>query len=321
MQPLALVMSTLKPTGTLLPTEKVMLRVPCPAVIVPLLTIQLYMAPTPASGTLARLPVELTHTATGAVIVALGSGFTVTCRVPIALQPGKGVTVTFSVTGEVPLAVQVMLRVFAPLLIVPLVIVQAYVAPIPASGTLAVLPVEPAQTAAGAVIVVSIAGQPTVSVALAGAAVSAGQATTAPTAVPVRLLIVFKAAPVVALVTFTWIWQLVAPAASEPFAKLMELLPVVAPVTVPPQVFIRPGVPATVKPAGKLSVNAKLSICLLSARLLIVSVIWLTPPGLIVIGLKALLSVGGTTTSTVPNALPRENGVPLKLAVPLAVAV
>ena len=52
------------------------------------------------------------------------------------------------------------------------------------------------------------------------------------------------------------IWQVVAGSVMSPPARLMAVAPALAPVTVPPQVFIRPGVAATVRLAGKLSLHA-----------------------------------------------------------------
>src|SRR5262249_11911262 len=111
----------------------------------------------------------------------------------------------------------------------------------------------------------------TVSVALATLPV-----TLTPLPVAVTLPVVLLAAPGVELVTLTRTWQLLAPAASVPPLKLNEVLPGVAPVTVPPQVLVRPGVAATVRPAGRLSVTAKLLSATLPAGLLNVSVSWLT---------------------------------------------
>ena len=58
------------------PAVYVMADVPAPDVIEPPLTVQEYVAPGPAEGTEAALPVEPPHTAESAVIEALGSGFT-----------------------------------------------------------------------------------------------------------------------------------------------------------------------------------------------------------------------------------------------------
>ena len=72
---------------------------------------------------------------------------------PIELQPPLCATVTPSITHPEAPARNVMLRVPAPLVIVPFPIVQVYVAPTPASGTEAPCPLELEQTEEGAVIV------------------------------------------------------------------------------------------------------------------------------------------------------------------------
>ena len=63
--------------------------------------------------------------ACGGPAAAVGFGLIVICRAPLALQPGDVVTVTLSVTGLVVPAVNVMLGVPCPLVMVPFVIVQA----------------------------------------------------------------------------------------------------------------------------------------------------------------------------------------------------
>src|SRR5438046_9145258 len=62
-----------------------------------------------------------------------------------------------------------------------------------------------------------------------------------------------------------------------PPERLMALEPAVAPVTVPPQVFVRAGVAAPRSPPGNVSVKASVVIPPLVALLVIVSVIVLTP--------------------------------------------
>lgn len=111
------------------------------------------MAPVPAEGTEAELFLELRRTLDGAVIVALGLELIVTLLLAVAAQPVALVTVTPSATVPLAPAVKVTDLVLPPAVIVPFVIVQAYVAPAPASATDAALPVEPAHTADGAVIV------------------------------------------------------------------------------------------------------------------------------------------------------------------------
>ena len=87
--------------------------------------------------------------AAGAVIVAFGRAFTVTFAEALPLQLLLLVTVTPRDTGP-EADVNVMAFVPAPLVIVPLVIVHAYDAPLIAA--VEALPVVPAQIAAGAVM-------------------------------------------------------------------------------------------------------------------------------------------------------------------------
>jgi len=101
--------------------------------------------------------VELRQTDVGAVIAATGTGLTGTLVEPVALQLAL-VTITLRPTGPLEPAVNLIDRVPAPSVIVPFVIDQAYVAPVPAFGTEAELPVESAHTAAGAVITAEGAG-------------------------------------------------------------------------------------------------------------------------------------------------------------------
>src|SRR5258708_24739414 len=65
-------------TLPLAPAVYVMLRVPAPAVIVPLMIDQLYVAPAPAFGTLAELPGESWQAVPPVVIVAAGIGLMTT---------------------------------------------------------------------------------------------------------------------------------------------------------------------------------------------------------------------------------------------------
>ena len=115
--------------------------VPLPLVIVPFVIVQLYVAPaTEATEAEPEAPLQI---AAGAVIVAL-------CE-PDAVQPAEVIVTLSVVVPEAP-AVKVIAFVLVALVIVPLVIDHAYVAPA-CAGTLALLPVEPAQTVDGAVIV------------------------------------------------------------------------------------------------------------------------------------------------------------------------
>ena len=97
------------------------------------------------------MPLAPAQSAEGAMIAALGAGLMPIDALPVALQPAAVVTVMLSATEPLVPAVKVIVRpLFA--VMVPPVICQLYVAPVPASGTLA-LPVAPAQTSVGAVIV------------------------------------------------------------------------------------------------------------------------------------------------------------------------
>lgn len=124
--------------------------VPAPAVIVPFVTLQAYWAPGPASATEAPLPVEFGHTSAGAVTPESGNGLTPTLFVPLTLQPAALVTVAWRTTCPDCPAVKRIADVAAPDVIAPFSIVQAYVAPVPAPGTVAVFPAEPAHTETGA---------------------------------------------------------------------------------------------------------------------------------------------------------------------------
>ena len=156
--PAAVVTVTVSWTGLVVRASKEIEAVPAPAVIVPFVIPHAYVAPAPASGTLAACPVELVQTAAGAVIVATGSGLTVTFVEPFAEHPAAVVTVTVSCTGPVAAASNVIAAVPVPPVIVPFVIPHVYVAPAPADGTLAACPVVLAQTADGAVIVATGTG-------------------------------------------------------------------------------------------------------------------------------------------------------------------
>ena len=64
-----------------------MLLVPAPPVIIPLLMVQTYVAPPPALGTEAVLPIELAQTEVGeAVIVEEGKGLMTTEVEPVTMQ-------------------------------------------------------------------------------------------------------------------------------------------------------------------------------------------------------------------------------------------
>src|SRR6185436_538786 len=109
---------------TLLPALNVTFGVPAPAVMVPFVMLQVYLAPVPASATEAGFPVEPCTTLVGALMLDEGSGFATTVAVPFVAQPAAFVTVTPSVTGPDGPAVNLMVLVPAPFVIVPLAIDQ-----------------------------------------------------------------------------------------------------------------------------------------------------------------------------------------------------
>jgi hypothetical protein len=100
-----------------------MLLVPVPAVIEPFVIDQVYVAPAPASTTLAELPVERAQVALAAVIAADGTALIATSAEPLSLQP-LFETVTERCTVPDELAVYVMLRVPLPAVIEPFVMDQ-----------------------------------------------------------------------------------------------------------------------------------------------------------------------------------------------------
>lgn len=120
--------------------------VPDPPVIVPFVIVQLYEAPATAAAD--ALPVAPAQIALGAVIVAFGTAFTPTVAFALPLQL-LFVTVTPRVTGP-ETDVNVIAFVPLPEVIVPLVIVHAYEAPLIAA--VEAVPVPPAQIADGALI-------------------------------------------------------------------------------------------------------------------------------------------------------------------------
>lgn len=95
-----------------------MAREPAPEVIVPFVIAQEYVAPAPASGTLA-LPEAPLQSDEGAVIVADGSADTATFAEPLAVHEAAVRTVTESATDPVTPAVNVTQRVPRPAVIVP----------------------------------------------------------------------------------------------------------------------------------------------------------------------------------------------------------
>ena len=104
------------------PGAKVMAFVPAPLTIVPLVTVQLYVAPLVAV-TLA-LPFVDAQIEEGAVIADAGAGLIVTFALPLAEQLVASVTVTLRATTPEAPGLKVMAFVPWPLVIAPLVIVQ-----------------------------------------------------------------------------------------------------------------------------------------------------------------------------------------------------
>lgn len=147
-------LTTVTPSATVPegPALNVTFREPAPPVIVPFVIVQVYVAPAPASSTEAAFPTEDAQTEDGAVMVADGRPLTATLVEPPEAHPAEVVTVTVSPTEPEAGELNVIARVPAPAVIVPPVMAHAYVAPAPASGTDATLPVELGQTAGGAVI-------------------------------------------------------------------------------------------------------------------------------------------------------------------------
>ena len=79
-----------------------------------------------------------------------------------------------------------------------------------------------------------------------------------------------------------------------------EVLPEVAPVNVPPQVLLNPGVPVTCSPLLSVSLKATpVSTTVLADGLVRVKVREVVPPTGIFVAPNALLIVGGATTVTV----------------------
>ena len=133
------------------------------AVILMELTTTTFVAAVPPKVTLAPLakPVPLMVTAVPPAAMPLaglieftitGARTTFTLMDVEMLQPLLALTVSLSVSVPGPAAVKVTLLVPEPAVIVPPVMLQAYVAPAPAFATEAALPVEPLTMLAGAVM-------------------------------------------------------------------------------------------------------------------------------------------------------------------------
>lgn len=148
-QPVAATTATERVAAELVPADHKIAGVPAPAVIVPPVTVHEYVAPAPASGTLAAFPAEEAQTLVGAVITDDGALLTAVFAEPESLQPPADVTATETVVVPETPAVKVMLRDPAPEVSVPLTMDHEYVAPSPASGTDAT-PAAPAQSTPGA---------------------------------------------------------------------------------------------------------------------------------------------------------------------------
>ena len=102
--------------------------------------------------------------------------------------------------------------------------------------------------------------------------------------------------------TFTLMLQL-RPAPRETAETPMLVEFATAPVTVPPQVFTRPGVAATTRLAGKLSVKA-IPVAVAAFIFVIVNFKVEVPGATIVLGVKVLLIIKGKRTVTFAVAGP-----------------
>ena len=91
----------------------------------------------------------------------------------------------------------------------------------------------------------------------------------------------------------------------EPPLKESEVLPEIAPLKVPPQPLVIPGVLATCSPPVSVSLKATpFSATVLTDGLVSVKVRVVVPPGRIVAARNALLMVGGATTARLAEAVP-----------------
>lgn len=149
LQPLAVTV-TLNETLGELPALKTIAFVPWPEVIVPPAMDHEYDAPLTTVAD-AALPLLCEQTDDGAVIVTDGAWLTLTFALPAAVQPLASVMVMLSATEPLPVGANVIAFVPLPLLIVALVALQLYVAPLVAATDALPLPV--AQRVAGAEIV------------------------------------------------------------------------------------------------------------------------------------------------------------------------
>jgi hypothetical protein len=122
-QPAAFCTVTPRPTGPDDPAVKATFLVPAPLVNVPFVIVQAYEAPAPPSTTDA-LPAAPTHRAAGAVMVADGAALIVTLAEALAPHPAPLSTVIPRETLPEGPGMKAMLRVPAPEVMLPLVIVQ-----------------------------------------------------------------------------------------------------------------------------------------------------------------------------------------------------
>jgi len=122
-----------------------------------------------------------------------------------------------------------------------------------------------------------------------------------PPLVEVTLLVVLFLMPAVVPVTDTLTWHCELTAMVPP-VRLTDVAPAVA-AAVPPQVFVRPGLELTTRPAGKLSLNATpVSVTVFAAGLTIVKVSVVLPLSAIDPMTKAFAIDGGATTVTDADA-------------------
>jgi hypothetical protein len=150
-QPLSAVTLTLSVAVPCEPAAKVIDWVSLAEVISPLVMDQAYAAP--AAAVEAALPVDPAQTESGADMVQSGPEVTVISLAHSFMQPPSVVTMTLSVAVPCETAAKVIDWVLLAEVIVPFVIDQAYAAP--AAAVEAALPVDPAQTESGAVMVQS----------------------------------------------------------------------------------------------------------------------------------------------------------------------
>jgi hypothetical protein len=141
----------------------------------------------------------------------------------------------------------------------------------------------------GANVFVTVAGEATINWAVLLVAPE-------PPLVELIAAVVLFTVPDCVPVTFTTIVHVAPGVAMLPPTRLIEVLLAVA-VTVPPQLFVTPGVDATCNPFVNVSLNAiPFSALVLLAGLVIVNVTVVVPFSVIFTAPNALLIVGGATT-------------------------